>query len=597
MLEVADRIRKLRELMKEAEIDFYIVPTADFHQSEYVGEYFKARKFMTGFTGSAGTIVVSREEVGLWVDGRYFIQAANQIKGAPITLFKMGEPGVPTINEYLETKLKEGEKLGFDGRVVSMSEGLEYEKIVQNKKGHIVSGQDLVDKVWENRPPISEEVAFALDEKYTGESVSSKLKRIRKKMSENKADAHILNTIDDICWTLNIRGNDIEFFPLVLSYGIIYMGHMDLYIDEKKLDSRMKEKLKKENIFLHPYNSFYEAVKNIAEGKSVMLDPAKINYATFNNIPRGVEKVEENNPEILFKSMKNEVEVENIRQAQIKDSVCYVKFMKWLKENYEKGDITELSASAKLDELRNEQKNYIRPSFAPICAYGPHSASPHYESSPKTDVVLEAGNFFLADTGAGFLEGSTDITRTYALGEVSQDKKEDFTLVAVSNLRLASAKFLYGSTGMVLDILARKPFWDRNINFNHGTGHGVGYLLGIHEGPSGFRWNFRSHESHQLEAGMVITNEPGIYYEGSHGVRLENELLVCNGEKNEYGQFMYLEPITYIPFDIEAIEPKIMTQEDKTLLNDYHKLVFEKISPFLDEEEKVWLEKFTREVE
>ncbi|MEG0793059.1 MAG: aminopeptidase P family N-terminal domain-containing protein [Lachnospiraceae bacterium] len=596
MSDVTKRVVQLQKMMKEKGIEVYVVPTADFHQSEYVGEHFKVRKFITGFTGSAGTAVITQNEAGLWTDGRYFIQAAEQLMGSPVHLFKMGEPGVPDVAEYIAQKLPKGGTLAFDGRVVSMGEGIQYESIVSEKQGTIYYEEDLIHQIWTDRPLLSEEKAFALEEKYTGESVASKLSRIRKEMTKAHATSHVLTTIDDICWILNIRGNDIEFFPLVLSYAIITMNKMDVYINEEKLSVEMKAALQKDGIVFHAYNDIYEDIKRIDSTEKLLIDPAKINYSIYSNIPEKVEKIEGRNPAILFKAMKNETELENIRKAEIKDSICYVKFMKWIKENYNKMTITELSASAKLDELREAQENYIRPSFAPICAYGEHSALCHYESSPETDVSLEEGNFFLADTGAGFLEGSTDITRTYALGEISQEKKEHFTLVAISNLQLANAKFLYGTTGLVLDILARKPFWDRNLNFNHGTGHGIGYLLNVHESPTGFRWKYRAGESHPLEEGMVLTDEPGIYIEGSHGIRLENELLVRKGEMNEYGQFLYMETITYVPFDLDAIVPELMSEEDKKLLNEYHATVYDRVAPYLDSEEKEWLKTYTRAI-
>jgi Xaa-Pro aminopeptidase len=532
--------------MQEKNIDVYVVPTADFHQSEYVGEHFKARKSITGFSGSAGTAVVTATEARLWVDGRYFIQAAAQIAGTTVELMKMGEPGVPELNDYLKEALPKGGTIGFDGRVVSMGEGQEYEAIAAGKNGSVVYEYDLVDEVWEDRPPLSEEPAFLLDIKYTGESTADKLKRIREVMKEAGATSHVITTLDDICWTLNMRGNDIEFFPLVLSYAIITMDQVDLYINEAKLDDEMKAVFAKDGIVLHPYNDIYEDIKKLDSSEAVMIDPAKLNYALYNNIPADVKKVEKQNPEIIFKAIKNETELKNIKVAQIKDSVAHVRFMKWLKENIGKIKMTEMSASDKLDEFRAEMGNFIRPSFEPISSVGEHAALCHYTSSPETDVELEEGKVFLTDTGAGFYEGSTDVTRTYAMGELPQEVKDHFTLVAISNLQLANAKFLHGCVGMNLDIIARKPFWDRNLNFNHGTGHGVGYLLNIHEGPTGFRWTYRAHEIHPFEAGMVITDEPGIYIEGSHGVRLENELLVCNGEQNEYGQFMYFEPITFI---------------------------------------------------
>lgn len=593
---VPERLSALRKCMEEKNIDVYVVPTADFHQSEYVGEHFKARKFITGFSGSAGTAVITKTEARLWTDGRYFIQAAAQLEGTTVELMKMGEPDVPELNAYIEEVLKEGETLGFDGRVVSVGEGEGYAAIARKKNAKVNYQVDLIDEIWEDRPVLSEEPAFDLDVKYAGENVASKLARIREEMKEAGTNVHVVSTIDDICWTLNIRGNDIDFFPLVLSYGIITMDSFELYIDERKLDDKLKAKLAKDGVNLHPYNDIYEDVKKFGSDVVAMIDPGKLNYALFNNIPENVKTVKKRNPAILMKAVKNPVEIENIRKAQIKDSVAHVRFMKWLKENVGKMKITEMSASDKLDEFRAEMGNFIRPSFEPISSFGEHGAIVHYTSSPETDVELKEGQLFLTDTGAGFYEGSTDVTRTYALGEVPQIMKDHFTLVAISNLQLGSAKFLEGSTGMILDILARKPFWDRDLNFNHGTGHGVGYLLNIHEGPAGFRWKYRKGETEVLQEGMVITDEPGIYIEGSHGIRLENELLTCKGTLNEYGQFMYFEAITLIPMDLDAINPDIMTQEDKKLLNDYHAKVYEVIAPYLNEEEQEWLKKYTRAV-
>lgn len=595
-MSIQERLKDLRGQMKEKKIDIYIVPTADFHQTEYVGEYFKARKYITNFSGSAGTAVITADEARLWTDGRYFIQAAEQIAGTTVELMKMGEPGVPTIKEYLADTLKAGGSIGFDGRAVAMGEGLAYEEIAKDKNGRVIYAYDLIDEIWEDRPALSAEPAWMLEEKYAGETAAGKLSRIREYMKANGASVHILTTLDDICWTLNMRGNDIEFFPLVLSYGIITMNQMHLYINEAKLSEEMKAQFAKDNILLHPYNDVYEDVKMIAGDESVLIDPARLNYALYSNIPDGVKKIEQRNPEVLFKAVKNPVEIENIRKAQIKDSVAHVRFMKWLKENVGKIRITEMSASEKLDEFRMEMGNFIRPSFEPISSYGEHCALMHYTSSPETDVELKEGNVFLTDTGAGFYEGSTDITRTYALGEIPDIMKEHFTLTLMGHMGLANARFLYGCTGMNLDLMARKPLWDRGLDFKCGTGHGMGYLLSIHESPAGFRWRYRAGETAVLEEGMVLTDEPGIYIEGSHGIRLENEILVCKGEENEYGQFMYFETITYIPMDLDAIKTEMLPEETRIQLNDYHRTVYEKISPYLNDEEKEWLKKYTRAV-
>lgn len=595
-MRVEERIAKLREQMKERGMDVYIVPTADFHQSEYVGEHFKARKFMTGFSGSAGTAVFTMTEARLWVDGRYFIQAAAQIEGTSIEMMKMGKPGVPTIDEYLKEAIPENGTLGFDGRVVAMGNGRRYEEIVAEKNGKIVYAYDLVGEIWEDRPELSKEPVFTLEEKYTGESTASKLKRIREKMTENGATVHVLTTLDDICWTLNIRGNDIEFFPLVLSYAVITMDQMHLYIDESKLDEEIKASFAKDGIVLHPYNDIYEDIKTYGAEETFLIDPIRLNYALYSNICKDAKKVEAQNPEELFKGTKNKVEIENIRKAQIKDSVAHVRFMKWLKEHVGKETITEMSASDKLDEFRAEMGNFIRPSFEPISSYGEHAALCHYTSSPETNVELKEGSVFLTDTGAGFWEGSTDITRTYALGEIPEIMKEHFTLIVMCNLGLASARFVKGCSGSNLDPFARKPLWDRGLDFNHGTGHGVGYLLNIHEGPLNIGWGSRGSNIVPLQEGMIFTDEPGIYIEGSHGVRLENELLVREGEKNEYGQFMYLEPLTFIPFDLDAVKVEMLSEEYKKLLNEYHAAVYENVAPYLNDEEKAWLKNYTRAI-
>lgn len=595
-MNIKERVEALRKVMAEKGIDIYIVPTADYHQSEYVGEHFKAREFITGFTGSAGTAVITAKEAGLWTDARYFIQAAGQLEGTPFTLRKMGEPGVPKIEEYIKEALPEGGTVGFDGRTVSVSEGQKLEKAAEEKDGNILYTEDLVDDVWEMRPEISKKPVFALEMEYTGKSASDKLAGIRQEMEKCGAGMHLLTTLDDICWMLNIRGDDVKYFPLVLSYALITEDDVKLYIDGNKLDEELKAALTDDGVALRPYNDIYEDIRRLSGESALLLDESKLNYALYKDIPEQVKKINKPNPAILMKAIKNEAEISNIRKAQIKDSVAHVRFMKWLKENVGKTPITEISASDKLDEFRMEMGNFLRPSFDPISAFGGHAAMAHYSATPETDAELKEGSFLLTDTGAGFYEGSTDITRTYALGEVPQQLKDDFTLVAISNLALANVRFLKGANGMTLDYAARKPFWDRGMNFNHGTGHGVGYLLSIHEGPADIRWRYRGEGVYELEKGMILTDEPGIYVEDSHGIRLENELLICEDEKNEFGQFMHFDVMTLIPFDLDAINPEMMKEEEKKQLNDYHKKVYETLAPYLTEEEKEWLKVYTREI-
>ncbi|MFV0362229.1 MAG: aminopeptidase P family protein [Suipraeoptans sp.] len=595
---VHERIDALRILMKEKHIDAYIVPSCDNHQSEYVGEHFKSREFMSGFTGSAGDLVVTKDKAGLWTDARYFIQAEKQMNGSGIKLFRMGEPGVPSMEEFLDSVLPDNGTLGFDGRVIAMQDGISLSKRFSIRNIKIDYENDLVDAIWENRPELSQDPAFILLEKYCGESISSKLSRIRAEMKEYHANKHILTTLDDICWIINLRGNDIEYSPLILSYAIINEESMDLFIDENKLNNEIKDLLSENNIIIRPYNDIYDDVKNFDECNCILIDPKKINHAIYCNIPAKCEKIERSNPSTLFKAIKNDIEIKNIINAHIKDGVAVTKFMHWIKSNVGKVKITEISASEKLEEFREEGEGYLWQSFEPICSYKEHAAMVHYSATHETDVAIEPAHMFLNDTGGNYYEGSTDITRTFVVGELSDSERLHFTTVVRSMLNLADAKFLYGCTGYNLDILARKPMWDLGLDFKHGTGHGVGYLLSIHEGPAGFRWQQLSNrnESSKLESGMVITDEPGIYIENSHGVRIENELVVRKGENNEFGQFMYFEPITYVPIDLDGIDKELMTVDEISRLNSYHKKVYETISPYLEGEELEWFKIYTRKI-
>lgn len=596
MTEVANRIAKLREMMAERGLDAYVVPTADFHQSEYVGEHFKARYFITGFSGSYGTAAITMNDAGLWTDGRYFTQAINEMEGSGVRLMKMFVDDTPGTTEWLAQNIPAGGKVAFDGRVLSMGEGQEYEEILVPKGIEIVYDVDLISDIWEDRPELSTKPAFFLEEKYTGESIGSKLDRIRAKMAEYGASMHIIASLDDVAWTFNTHGDDIDFFPLVLSYAIVKKDGAELYIDENKLDDTLKAEYAKYNVTVHPYNDIYADVKEISADETVLIDPMKMNYALYKSLPCKI--VEGQNPSILMKAMKNDVELENIKVAHIKDGVACTKFMYWVKKNYDKMEISELSASDKLTQLRAEQGNFIRDSFEPLQAFGEHAAMMHYSPSPESDVKLEAGQMLLFDTGGGYYEGSTDITRTIALGEIEDRLKKYYTAVCRATLNLSSANFLYGCHGYTLDVLARQPIWELDMDYQCGTGHGVGYLGSIHEPPTGFRWYIvpSKNEHHQLEPGMVITDEPGIYEEGDFGIRIENEFIVRKGAKNKYGQFMHFEMITWAPIDLDCIDPQYMNETEKARLNDYHKNVYEKISPYLTGEEKEWLKEYTRAI-
>lgn len=595
-MKVSERVEALRKLMAEKGIDAYVVPTADFHQSEYVGEHFKARQFITGFTGSYGTAVITRDDAGLWTDGRYFFQATNEMAGSGIRLMKMFVGDTPSVTEFLADAVPEGGTVGFDGRVLAMGEGQEFEEVLSAKNIKIDYSEDLIDQIWEDRPPLSEKPAFFLEEKYSGESTESKLKRVREKMKESGADVHIIASLDDTCWLLNVRGDDIDFFPLMLSYSIVTMDSMELYVDERKLDDQIRAELAKNNVHIHPYNDIYEDIKKLDTSLTAMIDPMKMNYALYKNIPCKI--VEAANPTILMKAMKNPVELENIKEAHIKDGIAITKFMYWVKTRYDKEKITELSSVDKLTSLRAEQEGYIRDSFEPLCAFADHAAMMHYSSSEESDVQLKEGAFFLNDTGGGYYQGSTDITRTFVLGSVDQEMKKYFTAVVRAMMRLSRAKFLYGCYGYNLDILARGPIWDLDLDFQCGTGHGVGYLGNVHEPPTGFRWYIvpSKNEHHQLEEGMVITDEPGIYEDGKFGIRIENEFIVRKGVQNKYGQFMHFETITFAPIDLDGIDPEEMSKDEREWLNNYHKDVYEKIGPHLTDEEREWLKEYTRAI-
>ena len=595
-MKVSERIAKLRALMAEKGIDAYVVPTADFHQSEYVGEHFKARKYITGFSGSYGTAVICQDDAGLWTDGRYFFQATNELEGSGVRLMKMFVGDTPSVTEYLADKIPEGGKVGFDGRVLSMDEGKEYEDALSPKNISIDYEEDLIDQIWEDRPPLSDKPAFFLEEKYSGESSAHKLVRVRKVMKDNGATVHIIASLDDTGWLLNVRGDDIDFFPLLLSYSIVRMDGVDLYVDETKLNDRILEEFKKVNVTLHPYNDIYEDIKKLDASETALIDPMKMNYALYKNIPCKI--VEAANPTILMKAMKNDVELENIKEAHIKDGIAITKFMYWIKTRYDKEDITELSSADKLTSLRAAQEGYIRDSFEPLCAFADHAAMMHYSPSKETDVVLKEGAMFLNDTGGGYYEGSTDITRTFILGSIDQDMKKYFTAVVRAMMNLSRANFLYGCHGYNLDVLVRQPIWDLNIDFQCGSGHGVGYLGNVHEPPTGFRWYVvpSKNEHHQLEEGMVITDEPGIYEDGKFGIRIENEFIVRKGELNKYGQFMHFETITFAPIDLDGIDPEEMTKSEREWLNNYHKDVYEKIGPHLTDEEREWLKEYTRAI-
>ena len=590
-------LEQLREKMRERGIDVYVVPTSDYHESEYVSEHFACRRYITGFTGSAGTAVVTMEEAGLWTDGRYFVQAAKQLEGSGVTLRKMGVEGVPTILEYLHQAMPEGGTLGFDGRVVNELLGEEMEAAVAARHAKIAYGEDLVGMIWADRPALSREPVWILDEKYCGKSAAEKIADLRAAMREAGADVHVLTALDDIVWLLNIRGNDVPCNPVVLSYLAVTETEVLLFIQEEALDDSARSYLEGLGVTVKPYDSIYDYVKTLA-GQAVMVEKSRVNYALCHNLDASCRVIDRMNPTALAKAVKNPVEMENIRRAHIKDGVAVTKYIYWLKKNIGKIPMDEMSVADRLEEFRREQEGYLGPSFNTISAYGPNAAMCHYSATEESKAVLEPRGLYLVDSGGQYYEGTTDITRTIALGELTAEEREHFTLTAMSMLRLGNVKFLHGCRGLNLDYVAREVFWQRGLNFDHGTGHGVGYLLNVHERPNGIRWKVvpERPDSGVLEEGRLTSDEPGIYIEGSHGIRTENLILCRKAEKTEYGQFMRFEFVTFVPIDLDAIDKSLMRPEDVEMLNAYHREVYEKISPYLTAEEADWLREATREI-
>lgn len=590
------RITALRAIMKREGIDYYYIPTADFHESEYVVEYFKARKFITGFTGSAGVAVIGQEEAWLWTDGRYFIQAANQIEGSGFGLMKMGQEGVPTVMQYLGEKLQEGQCIGFDARVVNTNDAKEFAKIAAKKHGSLKIDKDLLDEVWTDRSALVHQPADVLKDEFNGESTASKLARVREQMEKEEAQYHIISTLDDIAWILNVRGNDIPHVPVVLSFLVIGKEDAMWFVEENALSDAVKEMAAECGITIRPYEDVYAYAATIPENSTVLLDKRKVNYRITNALSETVHIVSKANPSQLMKAIKNEIELENTRKAHLLDGIAVTKFMYWLKKNVGKIPMDEVSVSDYLQSLREQMEGYRDISFDTIAGYNANAAMMHYKAEPDTAAKLEPQGMLLVDSGGHYDTGTTDITRTFVLGPISDIQKKHFTMVVKSNLNLANVKFLYGCNGISLDVICREPIWKENLDYQCGTGHGVGYLLNVHEGPNSFRWQYRPGFDNPFEAGMITTDEPGIYLQDQYGIRTENELICVKGEKNQYGQFMGFENITYVPIDLDGIDKQYLNAEDVKQLNDYHKMVYEKISPYMTPEENEWLKEYTREI-
>ncbi|WP_026510045.1 aminopeptidase P family protein [Butyrivibrio sp. LC3010] len=599
---IQDRLSALRAKMAANGIDYYLMPTSDYHNSEYSADFFKAREYFCGFTGSNGTLVVSKDFAGMWTDGRYFIQAEREMKGTGVILFKMGEDGVPTIAEYLADNMQSGQVLGFDGKVVPAREGLSYEKKLKKKQVKIKYDKDLAGEVWEDRPQLPCNPIYVLPDELCGKSFAEKLADVRKEMEKENANAYLLCKLDDICWLTNLRGNDVECNPVILSYLFITKKSVNMFVQFEELNDEVRSYCEANGIELIAYNRIINWLDEYEYDGVTLYDERNVSYSVYRTIK---DNSEDNSatikniydPTEMMKACKNDTELKNIREVYIRDSAALTRFIYWVKKEVENGaDLNEYTAAMHLDEMRAQLPGFIELSFPTISAYKDNAAMMHYEATESSNAKLEPKSFLLVDSGGTYMGGTTDVTRTIVLGPLTEDEKKHYTLTAVGMLQLANAHFLEGCNGRNLDILARQPLWNIGIDYKCGTGHGIGYILNVHEGPHSIRWKSRSSEDEAaLKAGMIVSDEPGVYKEGEHGIRIENILEVVSGEKNSDGQFLEFRHLTYVPLDRDAIDKKYLQPREIAAIDDYHKMVYETIEPLIEEPEiKEWLKEATK---
>lgn len=573
------KLDALRQEMKKENIQAYIVPTSDDHDTEYVCSHFMSRSYLSGFTGSAGTLVVGLDQAALWTDGRYFIQAKDQLAGSGIDLMKMGVEGTPSISAYIVDHLSSGSVVGFDGRLFSEAMVEIYEEAFDKKDLILKTDLDLVDRIWKDRPVLPHTSTFHFEKQYAGKTMVEKIAAVRDILS---ADHLMITKVDQVAWLFNLRAHDIPSFPVAMAYAIVSQDKASIYIDDSRLDVTSRELFAKNHVTIRPYDAIYTDVQTLTG--TVSVDPYTINSTLYRFIEADIE--EEENPIELMKACKNEVEIEQTKHAHLKDAIAMTQFMYWLKTNVGKIPMSEMSAAQKLHDLRASQADFIEDSFATIAAYKEHGAIVHYQSSPETDVPLQPEGLFMVDSGGHYYQGTTDITRTFVLGEITEYERKCFTWALQCHIRLEQATWLYGCTGEQLDMIARQPLWKHSLDFKHGTGHGVGHVLSVHEGPNVIRWQ---QAYTPFEAGMITSDEPGIYIEGQFGIRHENEVLAVNLDKNAYGQFMGFEPLTWVPFDVDGLDVDEMEPAEVAWLNAYHAKVYEKVSPYLNEQQRQWL--------
>lgn len=598
-MDTSERIRALRALMEERNIDVYYVPNQDDHMSEeYTADCYKCKSWLSGFSGDAGCTIVTRDFAGLWTDGRYFTQAEDELAGSEVQLMRLRQAGVPDPMQFLTDHTPENGLLGFDGSVVSAADSLKLSARLQKKHASLHISEDLVGMIWKDRPQMPAEQIFVLDEKFTGSPASERIASVRAAMAEKGADLLVLTSLEDPCWLLNVRGNDIPCTPVPYAFAMVSAEDVRFYADPMQIGAETADYLKRNGVTVRPYGEIYADLASVS-GRTVWADLTALNTRLYDALGKGNNRIlNEVSPVVMKRAVKNETEIRNTRAAHIRDGVAMVRFIRWVKENAGSGEMTEVSAADRLYALRAEGENYLEPSFETIAAYQENAAMMHYTATPEKHAVVKPRGFLLVDSGGTYLDGTTDITRTISLGALTEEERKYYTLVLKGHLDLAHARFLYGTTGNNLDILARKPLWDLHIDYQCGTGHGVGHVLGVHEGPHGVRWGMQASRGGlvPLEAGMIVTDEPGIYLPHELGIRIENELLVAAEEENFYGRWMHFEDLTYCPYDLDAIDVKWLSRENIEQINAYHRRVRETLLPYLSEEDGAWLKEATGEI-
>lgn len=589
---IKKRIQDLRRWMDQTNIEAFIIPSTDPHLSEYVAPHWQSREWISGFTGSAGTVVITRQEAGLWTDSRYFLQATQQLSGTGIDLYKEMLPETPSITEFLCRHLQAGDRVGIDGSVFSMQEALRLEKELSARQIRLTPCPDPMESVWDNRPSLPQAPAYLYETQYAGRTCAEKLGSIRARMKELGVDTLLLSALDEIAWTLNLRGSDVHCNPVVVSYLIVGMEDAHFFIEPQKLTEEVRCYLKENHITCHPYTDIYPYLSREKDIR-LLLTPEKTNYAIYGATSHSCHITESASPVAMLKAIRNEQEIQGLHAAMQRDGVALTKFLKWLEEAVPTGKETEMSIDRKLHEFRAEQPLYKGESFDTIAGYGPHAAIVHYEATPETDATLQPRGYLLLDSGAQYLDGTTDITRTIALGPLTEEEKTDYTLILKGHINLAMAVFPEGTRGAQLDVLARMPIWQHHMNFLHGTGHGVGHFLNVHEGPQSIRMN---ENPVTLHIGMVTSNEPGVYKAGSHGIRTENLMLTVPTGEGMFGRYFKFETLTLCPICTKGIIREMLTQDEINWLNSYHQNVYEKISPSLNEKERRWLEQACKKI-